>query len=101
MVSFCWAFLDTIRESSPLCMDDGRDSIRSRSPLSPRIVNPSVANGQKEDAAQRTEHPRLGIEMAEIDKGPELGVEAQTLLPLETTVRAEIMCLFQERQGIE
>jgi len=74
-----------IRESSPLCMDDGRDSIRSRSPLSPRIVNPSVANGQKEDAAQRTEHPRLGIEMAEIDKGPELGVEAQTLLPLETT----------------
>ena len=84
-----------------MCMDDGRDSIRSRSPLSPRIVNPSVANGQKEDAAQRTEHPRLGIEMAEIDKGPELGVEAQTLLPLETTVRAAIMCLFEERQGIE
>ena len=74
-------------------MDDGRDSVRSRSPLSPRIVNPSVANGQKEDAAQRTEHPRLGIEMAEIDKGPELGVEAQTLLPLETTVRTAIICV--------
>jgi len=51
-----------------------------------------VANGQTEADALRTEHPKLGIEMAEIDTGPEMGMEAVDCLltaPSSTTCTAE------------
>ena len=47
-----------------------------------------MANGQTEADALRTEHPKLGIEMAEIDTGPEMGMEAVDCLltaPSSTT----------------
>jgi len=81
-------------------LEDSRDSVRSRSPLSPRRISPAikVANGQTEEDAIRTEHPRMGIEMAEIDTGPEIGIEAQTLLAksppsAETTDRLSSMSI--------
>ena len=55
-----------------------------------------MANGQTEAEALRTEHPRLGIEMAEIDTGPEMGVEANSLLTAnDASERLSIMSITQ------
>ena len=55
-----------------------------------------MANGQTEADALRTEHPKLGIEMAEIDTGPEMGVEADSLLTTnDASERLSIMSITQ------
>ena len=62
-----------------------------------------MANGQTEADALRTEHPRLGIEMAEIDTGPEMGMEAVDCLltaPTCTAERLSVMSINKRQKEV-